>query len=204
MRRRLFHAQNTRNPWRCQAMTVPGFTITSAVRQPVHERDSQAQSHRSAFARRTRRGRDRWSTCSWWRSARNSRCSATRDRTTPRSTAKTEISTGSIARDLIGQQRQVQRRQQVRGFWQAHPDLSNQKGCRKIVDAARALKFSTSRIQPAARSISASKAWRTRPEPIGTPECLVEAGGCSTTVATEQDYFSVINQMSPCCVARVK
>src|SRR5437870_3815161 len=27
---------------------VSGFTITSAVRQPLHERDSQAQSHRSA------------------------------------------------------------------------------------------------------------------------------------------------------------
>jgi hypothetical protein len=38
---------------------------------------------------------------------------------TPRRTAKTETSTGSIAREPIGPQYQVQQRQYVRGFWQA-------------------------------------------------------------------------------------
>jgi hypothetical protein len=63
-RRRLFHVQNKRKPWRCQATTVSGFTITTAVRQSSHARDSHAQSHRSALARRSRRGLDRCSTCS--------------------------------------------------------------------------------------------------------------------------------------------
>jgi hypothetical protein len=36
--------------------TVAGLTITRAIRQPLQVRDSPAQSHRSAFLRRTRRG----------------------------------------------------------------------------------------------------------------------------------------------------
>jgi hypothetical protein len=36
--------------------TISGFTMTSAVRQAIHVRESHAQSHRSAFARRGRRG----------------------------------------------------------------------------------------------------------------------------------------------------
>ena len=47
---------------RCQATTVSGFRMMSALRQLLHARDSHAQSHRSAFAIRNRRGRDRWST----------------------------------------------------------------------------------------------------------------------------------------------
>src|SRR5438874_1939911 len=42
--------QNDRKPWRCEAMTVSGFTMASVVRQLLHVRDSHAQNHRSAFA----------------------------------------------------------------------------------------------------------------------------------------------------------
>ena len=35
LRRRLFHVQNNRTPWRCHARTVSGFTMTRAVRHPV-------------------------------------------------------------------------------------------------------------------------------------------------------------------------
>jgi hypothetical protein len=64
VRRQLFHVQNRRNPLRCQAMTVSGFTITIVVRQPLHTRDSHAQSHPSAFARSRRRSCDRCNTSS--------------------------------------------------------------------------------------------------------------------------------------------
>jgi putative transposase len=33
----LFHIQNRRKPCRCQAITVSGFTMTSAVRQSIHK-----------------------------------------------------------------------------------------------------------------------------------------------------------------------
>ena len=61
--RRLFHVQNSRNPVRCQATTVSGFTMTRAVRQPRQTCDNHAQSHRSALARRRRRDCERCSTC---------------------------------------------------------------------------------------------------------------------------------------------
>jgi hypothetical protein len=64
LRRRLLQVQNRWKPWRCRANTVAGFTMTSAVRQLLHEHDSDAQSHRSVFARFSRRGRDRCNTCS--------------------------------------------------------------------------------------------------------------------------------------------
>ena len=41
--RRPFHVQNNRKPLRCQAVTVAGLTITRAVRQSPHIRDSAAQ-----------------------------------------------------------------------------------------------------------------------------------------------------------------
>ena len=50
---RLFQLQHSRKPRRCQAMTVSGLTMTSAVRHPVQTRDSQTQSKRSALASRT-------------------------------------------------------------------------------------------------------------------------------------------------------
>jgi hypothetical protein len=56
--RRTFQVQNSRNPLRCQWITVSGFTITRADRQPVQNRDSRAQRNRSAavsFARFTER-----------------------------------------------------------------------------------------------------------------------------------------------------
>jgi hypothetical protein len=56
MRRRLFQAHHNRKPRRCQAMTVSGLTITSAVRHPVQMRESRPQSQRSVFASRNRRG----------------------------------------------------------------------------------------------------------------------------------------------------
>src|SRR5712691_10541358 len=45
--RRPFHVQNNRNPLRCQAITVSGLTMTSADRQSLHTRESQAHSIRS-------------------------------------------------------------------------------------------------------------------------------------------------------------
>jgi hypothetical protein len=44
---RIFHVQKRRNALRCQAITVSGFTITSAERQPAHTRDSQTHRSRS-------------------------------------------------------------------------------------------------------------------------------------------------------------
>jgi hypothetical protein len=44
---RIFHVQKRRNPLRCQAITVSGFTITSAERQSDHTRDSQTHRSRS-------------------------------------------------------------------------------------------------------------------------------------------------------------
>ena len=60
----LFHLRYKRKPWRCQARTVSGLTITSVVRQADHDVDSHAHSQRSVFLRCNRRGRDRCSTCS--------------------------------------------------------------------------------------------------------------------------------------------
>ena len=65
---RLFHFQWSRNPMRCQAMTVSGLTMSNADRQPFHNCESQTQSTRSAQRRdnrwprparcRTKRGRN--------------------------------------------------------------------------------------------------------------------------------------------------
>jgi hypothetical protein len=43
-RRRLFHVQNRRMPWRCQAMTVSGLTMTSAARHSFHTRENHTHS----------------------------------------------------------------------------------------------------------------------------------------------------------------
>jgi hypothetical protein len=53
-RRRLLQVHHSWKPRRCHAMTVSGLTMTSAVRHPVQRRESRTQSHRSAFASRTR------------------------------------------------------------------------------------------------------------------------------------------------------
>jgi hypothetical protein len=47
VRRRLFNVQNRRNPRRCHATTVAGFTRTNDARQPVHVREKHTQSRRS-------------------------------------------------------------------------------------------------------------------------------------------------------------
>jgi hypothetical protein len=44
-------------------------TITTADRYSCHTRDSQIHNRRSHAVSRTRRGRERSSTCSWWRRA---------------------------------------------------------------------------------------------------------------------------------------
>jgi hypothetical protein len=61
-RRRLFHVQNRRKPWRCHAMTVSGLTMTSAACHPCRTRETQIQSRRSVRVSRGRSGRDRVST----------------------------------------------------------------------------------------------------------------------------------------------
>ena len=50
---RLFHLQYSRNPCRCQAITVSGLTMTRADRQPFHNRESQTHNSRSAILRRS-------------------------------------------------------------------------------------------------------------------------------------------------------
>src|SRR5260370_32038627 len=51
----LFQVQYNRNPFRCQAITVSGLTITKAERHPDHSRDSQTQKARSTSSSRSRR-----------------------------------------------------------------------------------------------------------------------------------------------------
>ena len=46
LRRRDFHVQYSPKPFRCQSMTVSGFTITSMSRQFGKNRDSSPQSRR--------------------------------------------------------------------------------------------------------------------------------------------------------------
>ena len=77
---RLFHCQYQRNPLRCQAITVSGFTISSAERHCDQRRESPTQSSRSAEFRRSRPRCDLFRTVSWWRRARISTCRAARDR----------------------------------------------------------------------------------------------------------------------------
>ena len=79
-------------------MTVSGCTTCRADRQPRQARESHAQSSRSADVKRSRGPRDRWTTVSWCRSARISRCSDTRDRTKNRSEWKKDTRTDTTAR----------------------------------------------------------------------------------------------------------
>jgi len=79
VRRRLFQVQNRRKPCRCHATTVSGLTTWSADRQDRQARESHAHSIRSAEVKRSRGRRLRWTTVSWCRSARISRCSAARE-----------------------------------------------------------------------------------------------------------------------------
>jgi hypothetical protein len=74
----LFQVQYSRNPRRCQAMTVSGLTMMSAERQPDHTCSSHAHKRRSIPVSRTRPRCDLRSTLVWWRRARISNCRAAR------------------------------------------------------------------------------------------------------------------------------
>ena len=77
---------------------ISGLTMTSVVRHPVSTRESTTQSQRSACASRTRRGRERCSTCSWCRKASTSSWRAARDRAHVRRVKRSATSTDIIAR----------------------------------------------------------------------------------------------------------
>src|ERR1035437_6740344 len=79
--RRTFQIQNSRNPLRCQAMTVPGLTMQRAERYSAQTPQNQTHRNRSnrlSFGLST----ERCSTPSWWRRAMISSCSAARVRKT--------------------------------------------------------------------------------------------------------------------------
>ena len=63
--RRPFQAQYSRNPLRCQAITVSGFTMSNAECQFRQKPESQTQNTRSAEVRRSRPHRDLFRTVSW-------------------------------------------------------------------------------------------------------------------------------------------
>jgi hypothetical protein len=101
LRFRLFHLQYRRKPFRCQAITVSGLTISSADRQSAHKRESQTHLCRSVAERLSRRPRlERCRTKSWCRSARISACKTARVRKQPRRANKSEknaVNMGSAA-----------------------------------------------------------------------------------------------------------
>lgn len=69
-----------RHPSRC-AITVSGFTMIKADRQPVHNLESQTHKRRSVARKRTRWPLvERCRTRSWWRRARISACRPARVR----------------------------------------------------------------------------------------------------------------------------
>jgi hypothetical protein len=115
-RRRLFHVHHSRKPRRCQAMTVSGFTMTSAVRHPAQTRASMTQSQRSVFASWTRRGRVRCSTSSWCRKARISSWSTARDHASVRRVRRSERSTEIMVKQRTHRRPQHQLPQQERTF----------------------------------------------------------------------------------------
>ena len=91
--RRIFQVQNRRNPFRCQAITVSGLTMTRALRQLLQIPHSQAHKIRSTL---TSLGRDaeRCKTPSWWRRARFSSLRATRPRNEATSEATSAANSG--------------------------------------------------------------------------------------------------------------
>src|SRR5262249_47924606 len=123
--RRLFRVQNRRKPLRCQSMTVSGLTITTAVRHASHTWQSQIQRSRSVRVSRTRRGRDRSRTWSWWRNARISSCSTARVRTDARTVNKSDTRTDCMVREAYHGDPQHQSLQHELSFWQAQPQHDN-------------------------------------------------------------------------------
>jgi hypothetical protein len=89
---------NSPNPLRCQAITVSGFTITNAQRQPVQSLQSQAQKNRSTAVNLGRLFAERWSALIWWRRARFSSCSAVGDLSSDERAAANTGSTLNIER----------------------------------------------------------------------------------------------------------
>jgi hypothetical protein len=66
----IFHLQKRRKPFRCQAITVAGLTISRTDFQSPHRRRSQTQKIRSAGVSFRRLGDERRSTLSCCRKAR--------------------------------------------------------------------------------------------------------------------------------------
>jgi hypothetical protein len=79
---RIFQVQNNRKPFRCQAMTVSGLTITSADFQSAQAPDNHAQKTRSATVNVGRFFAERRSTPIWCRKARFSTWRAAHERKT--------------------------------------------------------------------------------------------------------------------------
>jgi|ERR1035438_1715303 hypothetical protein len=82
---RTFQVQNNRKPFRCQAMTVSGLTMTSADFQPAQAPDNHTQKTRSATVNAGRFLAERRSTPIWCRKARFSTWRAARERKTENS-----------------------------------------------------------------------------------------------------------------------
>ena len=120
-RRRLFQAQKSRKPRRCQARTVSGLTMTTAARHPFQSFDSQTHSIRSAAVSRSRWGRDRFITWSWCRNARISSCRAARWRSDAHRVESNKTMTGRIDPDATRGSRQGQSLQEEPNYWQAQP-----------------------------------------------------------------------------------
>jgi hypothetical protein len=137
MWRRLFQAHHSRKPRRCQAMTVSGLTMTSAVRHPGQMRKSWPQSQRSAFASRNRRGRVCCSTCNWCRNARTSSWSAVRERTHVRRLRTRHRSTDIIAPKRMHRWPQHQRPQQERTFQSGHRRVAPTKHMQRSIEFVR-------------------------------------------------------------------
>src|SRR5712691_6242676 len=97
-RTRLFKVQYSRKPFRFQAMTVSGFTISRVQRQPGQRRESPTQSTRSAALSWSRWcGFSRCRTRSRWRRAKISAYSAARIRKDLRKDKNSEKTMGIIA-----------------------------------------------------------------------------------------------------------
>src|ERR1700693_2084633 len=79
---RIFQVQNNRKPFRCQAMTVLGLTMTSADLQSAQAPDNHAQKTRSAMVNFSRFLAERRGTPIWCRKATFSTRIAVRERKT--------------------------------------------------------------------------------------------------------------------------
>jgi hypothetical protein len=173
-RRRLFQAHQSRKPRRCQAITVSGLTITSAVRHPVRAREIPTQSHRSTFVSRNRRGRVRCSTCSWCCRASTSSWSAAREYAHVRRVRRSEVSTG-IRSKRIHRWPQHQPPQQERTFQQPQPTQDLGPPCRPPCPES-GIRFPRSpRERFVGRSPVQSSAVRPEPSPGSGIELIVRS-----------------------------